>query len=178
VKPVSVVQYFLISFCYLLTFDVSAQCEQTTDIGYGNWKEEILSASQRLSILEMELKKSLMSQQDCLDTGAVNESRGQVISEGVSVTSAQGLDAEAGNAAVSSQRLSSADRFSNNDASTSSVSSNSTRNDPPENSENLSSEEDTLERVLREAIQKEPDPVKRRALIDRYRQLFGEFVNL
>lgn len=163
-----------------------AQCDANAQLGNGNWKVEILSSEQRVSVLEAELKNALAHQQDCIsatqEKASKNRERGGPNSSGQ----------PRGNSGAVAQQTSSGQGETGSTSRQSTVPIDSNRNNAVEVGANSSvpkidlpgangeirSEENELERVLREAIEKEPDVVKRRALIDRYRQLFGEYTRL
>lgn len=166
--------------------NLSAQCDENAELGNGNWKEDILAAEQRLSVLEMELKNSLTHQQDCISSsqGASSTSREDADSNnpaqpgGDSGAVAQQTVGGQGDTGSADQGSASAIDSNRNDAVRVGAEPSISKVDFPDNNGDLRSEENELERVLREAIEKEPDSVKRRALIERYRQLFGEYISL
>jgi ribosomal protein S9 len=155
-----------------------ADCESKTMIGSGDWKGNVLSAEQRIKLLESELRLSLQGLSGCDQTST--DSTAAASQDSNSQTEAVALPASGNMSANGSENPQETGEVLARDQVNDPLNDNglrrsasSQRVDVNVRGGNVSSEEDELRKVLLEAIERETDPVKRRALIERYEQLFG-----
>jgi len=137
----------------------NATCEKQS-LSNGDWQDQVLSAERRKQILEAELKQTLQHISDCSNSkkneeSSKNQTAG-VGSVGESATPIlEGSNAAEGTTLDSSRpQAGGAARFET----------------PSE--EKVASEVDELKRALLEAMNKETDPIKKQALVERYQELF------
>ena len=176
---VCVLIQILLVLMALIPQDNFADCESKALIGSGDWKGNVLNAEQRIRLLESELRLSLQGLSGCEQTSDKN-STAAARQESNSQTEAVALRASENMSVNSSENSQGTGEVVVRDQGNDPLddkglrrSRSSQRADVNVRGGNVSSEEDELRKVLLEAIERETDPVKRRALRERYEQLFG-----
>ena len=149
-------------FCPNTTF---AECTEEVRVGDGDWKEDVLAADKVEQLLVMELTQLLMNIGECEElseqAGAGGPSYNESTDQFAVLKEADGVLPSVEERGQEQPQLPEVSGQNGNAAS-----NHIPLSRYPDHADN------GLEVVLREAIQTETNQVKRRALIERYRQLF------
>lgn len=170
----------LIGILMLISQFTSGDCSRQASLGAGNWKETVLSADGRLKMLEAELRQSLQQNTECEEDGKTRNVARAGAGEQSPFQSSTGFKTTEISESDTSyeSRASGEGSILTEEMEAGRVKSRIVeRADERLGEGQILSEEDELRRVLREAIVNENDPIKRRALVTRYEQLFGDYDN-
>lgn len=143
----------------------STDCIPRNQIGNADWKNKVLSAEDSIYLLEMELANSISAVTECLDQSSTQD---YTASEGEDISDNGGDGDDTAGASIATTESPVYETSPNSRSSVTDV----THTDLESNSDVVV--EDNLEQVMREAILTESDVTRRKALKERYRQLFGK----
>ena len=142
-------------------------CKDIATLGNAEWQDDVLSTNEEIFILEMEFANTLHRIGECADR--ISSERANTVSHAQSAANQQ-------TNSVSKALAKPTDNDSENqvgDPRRNNSYSEQTDNDSYSEQAGNVTYADNLEIVLLEAIQNETDANRRKALIERYKQLFG-----
>ena len=171
----------LVLTCSVSSSLASADCNKQPELGKADWQETVVSPEASLRLLEAEFLTSLKNTTDCNNSvNAQTTSNQGGSTSGLPASPTGGasaaladITADQVQTEVAASGRQGAGSESYGDTTSRSETSTAQANDIRTVSDDTVSEEDSLKKVLREAIATESDLEKRQALTTRYESLFG-----